>query len=82
MHYRKAKELLEELKAEIAKNRENEEFMRFQHKELDDANLQEGELGTAGTGSRNPEPFGGHQDRSLSKQTMRFRATTTAYSTN
>lgn len=42
--YRKAKELLEELKAEIAKNRENEEFMRFQHKELDDANLQEGEL--------------------------------------
>ncbi len=42
--YRKAKELLEVLKAEIAKNRENEEFMRFQHKELDDANLQEGEL--------------------------------------
>ena len=42
--YRKAKELLEELKVEIAKNRENEEFMRFQHKELDDANLQEGEL--------------------------------------
>ena len=42
--YRKARELLEELKAEIAKSRENEEFMRFQHKELDDANLQEGEL--------------------------------------
>lgn len=42
--YRKAKELLEDLKTEIAKNRENEEFMRFQHKELDDANLQEGEL--------------------------------------
>ena len=42
--YRKAKELLEELKAEIAKNRENEEFMRFQHKELEDANLQEGEM--------------------------------------
>lgn len=42
--YRKAKELLEELKAEIAKNRENEEFMRFKHKELEDANLQEGEL--------------------------------------
>ena len=42
--YRKAKELLEELKVEIAKNRENEEFMRFQHKELEDANLQEGEL--------------------------------------
>lgn len=42
--YRKAKELLEELKAEIAKNRENEEFMRFQHKELEDVNLQEGEM--------------------------------------
>ena len=42
--YRKAMELLEKLKAEIAKNRENEEFMRFQHKELEDANLQEGEL--------------------------------------
>lgn len=42
--YHKAKELLKELKAEIAKNRENEEFMRFQHKELEDANLQEGEL--------------------------------------
>lgn len=42
--YRKAKEFLEELKTEIAKNRENEEFMRFQHKELDDTNLQEGEL--------------------------------------
>ena len=42
--YRKAKELLEELKAEIAKNRENEEFRRSQHKDLDDANLQEGEL--------------------------------------
>ena len=42
--YHKGKQLLEELKAEIAKNSENEEFMRFQHKELDDANLQEGEL--------------------------------------
>jgi len=41
--YHKAKELLEELKAEIARSRENEEFMRFQHKELEDANLQEGE---------------------------------------
>ena len=43
-NYKKAKQLLEDLKAEIAKNRENEEFMRFQFKELDDANLQEGEL--------------------------------------
>ncbi len=42
--YRQAKKQLEELKAEIAKNRENEEFMRFQHKELDDAHLEEGEL--------------------------------------
>ena len=42
--YKKAKQQLEDLKAEIAKNRENEEFMRFQFKELDDANLQEGEL--------------------------------------
>ena len=41
--YRKAKELLEELKTEIAKNRENEEFMRFQFKELDDAHLKEDE---------------------------------------
>ncbi len=43
-NYKKAKQQLEDLKAEIAKNRENEEFMRFQFKELDDANLQEGEL--------------------------------------
>ena len=43
-NYKNAKQQLEDLKAEIAKNRENEEFMRFQFKELDDANLQEGEL--------------------------------------
>lgn len=43
-NYKKAKQQLEDLKTEIAKNRENEEFMRFQFKELDDANLQEGEL--------------------------------------
>lgn len=43
-NYKKAKQQLEDLKAEIAKNRENEEFMRFQFKELNDANLQEGEL--------------------------------------
>lgn len=43
-NYKKAMQQLEDLKAEIAKNRENEEFMRFQFKELDDANLQEGEL--------------------------------------
>ena len=42
--YHQAKLQLENLKAEIAKNRENEEFMRFQHKELDEAHLQEGEL--------------------------------------
>ena len=41
--YRKAKQQMEDLKAEIAKNRENEEFMRFQFKELDDAHLEEGE---------------------------------------
>ncbi len=42
-NYRKAKQQLEDLKAEIAKNRENEEFMRFQFKELDDAQLEDGE---------------------------------------
>ena len=41
--YRNAKQQLEDLKAEIAKNRENEEFMRFQFKELDDAHLEQGE---------------------------------------
>ena len=42
--YRQAKQQLDDLKAEIAKNRENEEFMRFQHKELDEAHFEEGEL--------------------------------------
>ena len=42
-NYRQSKQQLEDLKAEIAKNRENEEFMRFQFKELDDAHLEEGE---------------------------------------
>ena len=41
--YSKAKTELEHLKAELERNRENEEFMRFQYKELDDAQLQEGE---------------------------------------
>ena len=38
--YRKANERLIALKAEIEKNRENEDFLRFQFKELDDAHLQ------------------------------------------
>lgn len=38
--YRKAKEQLEQLKTEIAKNKENEEFLRFQLKELTDAQLK------------------------------------------
>ncbi len=42
--YRQLKQQLDNLKEEIAKNRENEEFMRFQFKELDDAHLVEGEL--------------------------------------
>ena len=42
--YHVAKQQLQQLKDEIAKNRENEEFMRFQHKELDEAHLEEGEL--------------------------------------
>ena len=42
--YHQAKVQLENLKQEILKNRENEEFMRFQHKELEDAQLKEGEL--------------------------------------
>ena len=41
--YHKAYDDLEKLKAEIAKNRDNEEFLRFQYKELDDAHLQAGE---------------------------------------
>ena len=42
--YSQKKSQLEQLKADIAKSRENEEFMRFQYKELDDAKLQENEL--------------------------------------
>ena len=42
--YHAAKLHLQQLKDEIAKNKENEEFMRFQLKELEDAHLQEGEL--------------------------------------
>ena len=38
--YRKANERLIALKAEIEKNRENEDFLKFQFKELDDAHLQ------------------------------------------
>ena len=41
--YHTAQQQLEQLKQEIAKSRENEEFMRFQLKELTDAQLQEGE---------------------------------------
>ena len=41
--YYKAKNELEHLKAELERNKENEEFLRFQYKELDDAHLQEGE---------------------------------------
>lgn len=41
--YRKANEQLLHLKEEIAKSRENENFLRFQYKELDDAHLQTNE---------------------------------------
>lgn len=41
--YRKALNDLEALKAQIEANRENEDFLRFQQKELSDANLQIGE---------------------------------------
>ena len=41
--YRKAVEQLEELKADIAKSQENEEFLRFQYGELAQAQLVEGE---------------------------------------
>ena len=41
--YKKANDQLASLKEEIAKNRENEDFLRFQFKELDDAKLQSGE---------------------------------------
>ena len=42
--YRSALSRLEQLKQELIKNRENEEFMRFQYKELDEAHLEPGEL--------------------------------------
>lgn len=41
--YRNANEQLQQLKEEIAKSRENEDFLRFQYKELDDAHLQANE---------------------------------------
>lgn len=41
--YKKAAEQLEELKADIAKSQENEEFLRFQYDELAQAQLVEGE---------------------------------------
>ena len=41
--YRQAQQRLAKLEEEIAKSRENEEFLRFQYKELDHAQLEEGE---------------------------------------
>lgn len=41
--YKKADEKLKALKEEIEKNRENEDFLRFQYKELEDARLEKGE---------------------------------------
>ena len=41
--YKQANQKLNALKAEIEKNRENEDFFRFQFKELDEAQLQNGE---------------------------------------
>nr|WP_303256048.1 DNA repair protein RecN [uncultured Prevotella sp.] len=41
--YKQANLKLNALKAEIEKNRENEDFLRFQFKELDEAQLQNGE---------------------------------------
>ena len=41
--YKKANEKLKKLKEEIERNRENEDFLRFQYKELDEAHLVEGE---------------------------------------
>lgn len=41
--YKQANKKLNALKAEIEKNRENEDFLRFQFKELDEAQLQNGE---------------------------------------
>ncbi len=44
--YCRAKRQLEDLEKEIEKSRENEEFLRFQYKELADAHLEEGEQET------------------------------------
>lgn len=41
--YKQANQKQNALKAEIEKNRENEDFLRFQFKELDEAKLQNGE---------------------------------------
>lgn len=41
--YHQARQRLAKLEEEIAKSRENEEFLRFQFKELDHAQLEEGE---------------------------------------
>lgn len=41
--YKQANQKLNALKVEIEKNRENEDFLRFQFKELDEAQLQNGE---------------------------------------
>lgn len=41
--YKQANQKLNALKAEIEKNSENEDFLRFQFKELDEAQLQNGE---------------------------------------
>lgn len=43
LKYKQAHNKLEQLKEEIEKSRENEDFLRFQVKELDDAKLQKGE---------------------------------------
>ena len=44
--YRKAQDELARVKEEIERNRENEDFLRFQQKELADANLVDGEQET------------------------------------
>lgn len=41
--YHQARQRLAKLEEEIAKSRENEEFLKFQYKELDHAQLEEGE---------------------------------------
>lgn len=44
--YKKAEQYLNELKDELKKNQENEDFLRFQYQELTNANLIEGEQET------------------------------------